>query len=135
MVSILFVCSGNTCRSIMAEALTKNRYGDQVLVKSAGLKPGTPEETTSAIETLHTHFGINPFKHIPLGVQCLNLQDFNLIVAMDKNVAKKLKDVPPSQLLTWRIDDPYGDDLEEYRRCALRINQEISRLPIKNGST
>jgi protein-tyrosine-phosphatase len=49
-------------------------------------------------------------------------------------VAKKLKDVPPLKLLTWNIDDPYGDDLEEYRRCALKINQEVSRLPIQNSS-
>ena len=119
----------------MAEALTKKQYGEQVLVKSVGLKPGTPEDTTNAIETLQTHFGINPFKHTPLGVQGLNFQDFDLVVALDKYVAKKLKDVPPSKLLTWNIDDPYGDDLEEYRRCALQINQKVSRLPIQNTST
>ena len=118
----------------MAEALTKSRYGEEVLVKSVGLKPGTPEDTTNAMETLQTHFGINTPRHIPLGIYGLNFQDFDLVVAMDKFVAKKLKDVPPSKLLTWNIDDPYGDDLEEYRRCALKINQKVSRLPIQNRS-
>jgi len=130
MVSILFVCTGNTCRSVMAEALTKRQYGEQVLVKSVGLKPGTPEDTTNAMETLQIHFGINPSRHIPLSIHGLSFQDFDHVVTMDKHVAKKLKDVPPSKLLTWNIDDPYGDDLEEYRRCAFKINQEISRLPI-----
>lgn len=119
----------------MAEALTKRRYGDQVRVKSAGLKPGTPEDTTNAMETLHIHFGINPFIHNPLDIQVLNFQNFDIVVAMKKDVAKKLKDVPPSILVTWNIDDPFGDDLEEYRRCALKINQEVSRLPIPISST
>jgi|CXWL01.1.fsa_nt_gi protein-tyrosine-phosphatase len=119
----------------MAEALTKKQYGEQVFVKSVGLKPGTPEDTKNAMETLQIHFGINPSRHIPLGIQGLNFQDFDLVVAMDKYVAKKFKDVLPSKLLTWNIDDPYGNDLEEYRRCALRINQQVSRLPIPISST
>jgi len=118
----------------MAEALTKRQYGEQVLVKSVGIKPGTPEDTANAMETLKIHFDINPSRHIPLGIHGLNFQDFDIVVAMDKYVAKKLKDVSPSKLLIWNIDDPYGDDLEEYRRCALKINQEVSRLPIQNRS-
>jgi protein-tyrosine-phosphatase len=115
----------------MAEAITKKRYGDQVHVKSVGLRPGTAEDTANAMDTLQTHFGISPFRHTPIGLQSVTFQDFDLVVAMDKHVAKKLKDVPTSRLLIWNIADPYGDDLEEYRRCALEINQEISRLPFR----
>jgi protein-tyrosine-phosphatase len=68
----------------MAEALTKKRYGAQVLVKSAGLRPGGPEDAENAIETLRNHFGIPRFTHIPIEVQGLNFQDFDLVVAMDK---------------------------------------------------
>lgn len=114
----------------MAEALTKKRYGEQVLVKSAGLKPGIAEDIANAIETLRIHFGITPFQHIPRGLQGLDFQCFDLVVAMDKYIAKKLKDVPPSKSLIWNIDDPYGDDLHQYLRCALEINQAVSHLPI-----
>lgn len=100
------------------------------MVKSVGLKPGTSEDTTNATETLRIHFGINISRHIPVGIQGLNFQDFDLVVAMDKYVGKKLKDMPLSKLLTLNIEDPYGDDLEEYRLCALRIDQEVSRFPI-----
>ena len=71
----------------MAEALTKRQYGEQVLVKSVGLKPGTPEDTTNAMETLQIHFGINPSRHIPLSIHGLSFQDFDHVVTMDKHVA------------------------------------------------
>jgi len=114
----------------MAEALTKRRYGDHVIVKSVGLRPGTPEDAANALETLRAHFDITISRHTPSGLQDLNFQDFDLVVALDKYVARKIMDVPRAKLLTWNIDDPYGDDLEEYRRCALRINREVSRLPV-----
>ena len=37
MTRILFVCTGNTCRSPMAESLLKNRNLSEVEVKSAGI--------------------------------------------------------------------------------------------------
>jgi protein-tyrosine-phosphatase len=130
MVSILFVCMGNTCRSVIAEALTKRRYGEHVIVRSVGLKPGTPEDAANALDTLKNHFDISVPRHTPTGIQDIHFEDFDLLVALDKYVAKKLKDLPHKKLLTWNIDDPYGDDLEEYRRCALKINREVERLPV-----
>jgi len=115
----------------MAEALTKQRYGDHVIVKSVGLRPGTPEDAANALETLKAHFDITISRHTPSGLQGLNFQDFDLVVALDKYVARKIMDVPRAKLLIWNIDDPYGDDLEEYRRCAVRINREVRDCPSK----
>ncbi|MEQ6390175.1 low molecular weight protein arginine phosphatase [Bacillaceae bacterium S4-13-58] len=40
MKNILFVCTGNTCRSPMAEAILKHKYPSQFNVKSAGVYAG-----------------------------------------------------------------------------------------------
>ncbi|ULA63743.1 MAG: hypothetical protein LZF86_110442 [Nitrospira sp.] len=84
----------------------------------------------NALETLKAHFDVSISRHVPSGLEGLNLQDFDLVVALDKHVARKLANVRVAKLLTWNIEDPYGDDLEEYRRCVLKINQEVLRLPI-----
>lgn len=39
---VLFVCSANSARSLMAEALLRDIAGDQFEVSSAGTEPGTP---------------------------------------------------------------------------------------------
>jgi arsenate reductase (thioredoxin) len=39
MNSVLFLCTGNTCRSIMAEAVARQRSGGKLQVYSAGVEP------------------------------------------------------------------------------------------------
>ena len=58
MTKILFVCTGNTCRSVIAEHLTRRRFGESVDVQSAGIRPQQPEDAANAIETLKTYFGL-----------------------------------------------------------------------------
>jgi len=125
---LLIVCQGNTCRSVMAEALARRRFGDKISVSSAGLNPQTPIEASMAIETLKTYFKIDASGHIPRAVNDLQFEDFDYVVAVEKPVAKRLSGVPPERLIVWNIPDPWGDDLLEYRSAALRINQEVSKL-------
>jgi len=131
--SVLFVCHGNTCRSVMAEALARGQFGDTVRVASAGIAPQGTADATNAIETLHALFGLDASGHKPRDVRSVDLESFDCIIAMDKRVAKCLPNVPPAKLVVWQIPDPWGDDSLEYRRCALKINQEVSRLRLGRG--
>ncbi|MBV7505186.1 low molecular weight protein arginine phosphatase [Bacillus sp. sid0103] len=47
MQRILFVCTGNTCRSPMAEAILKNKQLDRVEVRSAGIYAATGSEASA----------------------------------------------------------------------------------------
>ena len=38
-MKVLFICTANACRSQMAEALARARFGDRVRVQSAGTQP------------------------------------------------------------------------------------------------
>lgn len=47
MKRILFVCTGNTCRSPMAEAILKSKKIDGLEVKSAGIYAATGSEASA----------------------------------------------------------------------------------------
>ncbi|MDR7239344.1 low molecular weight protein arginine phosphatase [Neobacillus drentensis] len=47
MQRILFVCTGNTCRSPMAEAILKNKQIDRVEVRSAGIYAANGSEAST----------------------------------------------------------------------------------------
>lgn len=62
--------------------------------------------------------------------EALDLSTFDYVVVLDKSIAKHLKVVPQARLIVWHVNAPYGDDLSEYRRCALTIGQQVSTLSL-----
>jgi protein-tyrosine-phosphatase len=81
--AILFVCTGNTCRSVMAEYLCRHRFHDSVRFESAGLRLVPSESPHNAVETLASSFGINATAHRPRDLTEVNLGAFDVIVAID----------------------------------------------------
>src|SRR5829696_8491176 len=57
-VGVLFVCTGNSARSPIAEALLRHRTGGQVEVASAGSRP-KPRLHPNAVRVLHDEFAID----------------------------------------------------------------------------
>lgn len=129
-VSILFVCHGNTCRSLMAEALARKRFGNAVTVTSAGIAPQPPKDTKRAVDALKTYFDIDASGHVPRHINSFDLKSFDYIIAMDKGIAKYLTGIS-SKLIIWKIDDPWTEEGDlEYKRCAVTINHELSKLAV-----
>lgn len=125
---LLIVCHGNTCRSVMAEALARQRFGDTISVSSAGLNPQPAVDARKALETLSAYFGIDASNHIPRAVAELQLEDFDYVVAVDRRVAKQLSGLRVERLIVWDIVDPWDEDELQYRTTALQINQAVSKL-------
>jgi protein-tyrosine-phosphatase len=135
--AVLFVCTGNTCRSVMAEYLCRHRFDDSVRFESAGVRLVPSESPHNAVETLRFSFGINATAHKPRDLAQVNLGAFDLIVAIDDPgtsliyAALKEQGVPTEALIKWKIEDPFGDDPGAYDRCALAILKILSTLPIQ----
>ena len=127
---ILFVCTGNTCRSPMAAALYNARYaGDISHAFSAGLAAdgsGIAPNAAAALENA----GIrstpdNPYKtHISHTVTRADLDHAACIVAMTG--------APKLTVMAEEIPDPYGGDLREYAACLTAIDNAFRKMYTPN---
>ena len=66
--AVLFACTQNVIRSVMAAAIMKHFYGQRVYVASCGVRPGTPDPfVTSVMDEM----GIDLGRHRPQGFEGL----------------------------------------------------------------
>lgn len=132
MKNILFVCTGNTCRSPMAEAIFNKmaeNAGQEFSVRSAGLYV-LPEEPASKNAVLAAkELGLTLEKHRAQPLTKQLVQDAELVLCMTKSQVEQLVRVCPEAadkvfaLKAYArqgadIADPYGGSQEEYRACA-----------------
>lgn len=127
---ILFVCTGNTCRSVLAEYIGHQLFGGTVMFESAGINPQSAGDAENAIHTLQKNFNIDASGHCPRDVRALDLTMYSLIIALEKKAAKLVRDlgVPASKVKLWKIRDPWGPDLTEYDRASLEIKRKLLQL-------
>jgi protein-tyrosine-phosphatase len=138
ITSVLFVCTGNTCRSVLAEYLARFHktigFGSRVKVASAGLRIVPSETAAAAMDCLKNLFGIDASTHVPRAISAVDLTAFEVVVAIDdpghQQIARALLDhgVQPSLLSRWRVADPYGHIPAEYDQCALSILHSLAEL-------
>lgn len=125
---VLFVCAGNTCRSPLAAALASARFPGTV-AESAGTHPGFAV-AGNAMALARELAEVELSSHTPRDLGTVNLELFDIVVALDATVSGDIADRLPSgvRLVTWQVSDPYGGDLEAYRRCAVEIDSLLSEL-------
>lgn len=131
----LFVCTGNSYRSPVAEALLKKVRGD-LEVESAGTHPAGMI-ASNAKKFLKKENALKNLKGTPEGINQKNLEEYDLIIAMKQNHKNEiLKRYPQMEdrIQVWNIDDPiylhYGSDkkvFEEIRRKVLELAKTIKR--------
>ena len=144
--NILFVCSGNSCRSPMAEALFK-----KLLAQKLGYEPDDLGELGYTIHSAGTFalgggwasqnavkvmedMGCDIGRHIARPVTATMVQEADRIYCMSPSHLRQLVEWNPgieSKILLLRedgISDPIGGDLEAYRTCAHEIEAAIQDI-------
>ena len=132
-MKILFVCTGNTCRSPMAEGLFKKIVSekgiDNIECSSAGLFAMTGDEVSQNSVKACERFGVDISSHRARRITSYILDETDKFVCMTKDHAASLSLYVPSEkivVLGDGIPDPYGGNTETYMMCANSIRTAIS---------
>jgi len=132
---ILFVCTGNTCRSPMAEALMNEiakERGWHTESLSAGVFVSEEIPVSRLAKRALEEIGIRNFSHKSVPVTGKLLQEVDLVVAMteDHKTFLMQKFSPKTTVIPMprSIPDPYGKDAEAYLETALLIRQGLEDL-------
>lgn len=130
--NILVLCTGNSCRSIMGEALLRHYAADNFIAHSAGSKPAGSVATHS-LATLQSH-GINTDHLRSKSWDEFTNQPIDIVITVCGNAANEICPTFQSQtagqpLKThWGVDDPFKKSDVEYLRAFTILEKRIKAL-------
>ncbi len=111
--TVLVLCTGNSCRSQMAEALLNHDLAGRVRAVSAGTRP-QPKVADGAIEALKLA-GLPTEGLYPKDVDVLMNDDIDLVITVCDNAKESCPVFPrPVRAIHLPFHDPHGEPLESF---------------------
>ncbi|MEK7850211.1 MAG: L-threonylcarbamoyladenylate synthase [Candidatus Omnitrophota bacterium] len=144
--AILFVCTGNSCRSVMAEYLLRKKVSDlgrqDIDAASAGTFAFPGMGPTRETQKLISETGLDALAHRAQKVSSESVDQADLIFAMERHHKEELLRQSPAaagrihllgEYLKWNpyedeIQDPIGKSEEFYKIIFLKIKAAVDKL-------
>ena len=119
---VLFLCTGNSARSQIAEGLMRSMAGDHYEAFSAGTSPKGLHPKT--IETMQ-EVGIDVARQRSKDVQEFLGQSFDFVITVCDRAKQNCPIFPGSTPIHWGFDDPADAPASDQTRVFRRIRDEI----------
>lgn len=133
MMKVIFICTGNSCRSQMAEGIAQERFGDSVIALSAGLRP---EENVHplAVEVMK-EIGIDISRQKPKIIDPDILLQMDCVVTLCGDGEESCPATPPSiKRVHMPVNDPSksrGSEEEvaaAFRNARREVEEKVSAV-------
>ena len=139
---LIFVCTGNTCRSPMAEAIYKNlEKVSDMKVSSRGLVVLFSEPLNPKAEVVLKKHDLELNNHLAKGLKSSDIEENTIILTMTANQKKKVMELYPEQKDVYAIKefageigdvvDPYGGTLMDYEECYIELGRLVKKTVYK----
>ncbi len=143
-MNIMFICTGNICRSAMAHAMLEKKIKEinkDIEVYSCGIFAENGDVSTNeAVQTMK-EYDIDLKKHKATNIQNSNIKDMDIILcattAHKNNVINMYPELK-EKIFTMKeyagydnndldIKDPWGYGIDVYKRCSKEIEECINK--------
>jgi len=127
MKNVLILCTGNSCRSIMAEALINTKMGDCVKAFSSGVKASGAVNPNA--KALLEEKGYWREEYHSKVIETVLNNEFDLVVTVCDHAHETCPMFPKAvKTIHISFEDPSGKEVEEYAKTLDLI--EATLLPI-----
>ncbi|WP_102417540.1 metalloregulator ArsR/SmtB family transcription factor [Mycobacterium sp. 4858] len=127
--SVLFLCTGNSARSPMAEALLERRGQGRIRAASAGSHP-KPHLHPNAVRVMRDRYGIDLAGRRPRPLTAVARRSFDCVITLCDKVREYAHDHGLDTTTHWSLPDPSADGAgyPEFDRVASELDDRIAFL-------